>query len=100
MNLNFGYGSSTKSTSKFGIGFGAGKGYHFSYNEFFNEYDNTEYSSLSLWGTVFNMTLSFRNKKPSDGISGASVRFSYMSNFNQQSIRKNVIGISLLANAD
>ncbi len=97
MNLNFGYGSSAKSTSKFGIGFGAGKGYHYSYNYFFTDYDNTEYSSLSLWGTVFNTTLSFCSKKKSNGV---SVRFMYMSNFDQQTIRKNVFGISLLANAD
>lgn len=96
LNLNFGYGASLKSTSKFGISLGAGVGYHYSYNEYYDPFYSDEYDDLSLASYVFQSGFFFRDKHPEKGISGGGLRFFYMTNFNQSPIRKNVIGIGLL----
>lgn len=97
LNLNFGFGSSRRSTSKFGISFGAGVGYHYSYNEYNDPYDNDEYDQLSLGGYIFQTGLFFRGKNSDKSLGGGGIRFSYMMNSNAATIKKRIVGISLLA---
>ena len=94
VNLNFGYGASKRSGSRIGWSAGIGKAYHFSYNEFFTGFDNEPTDELSLWGTLLQTSFFFRNKNR-DG--GCGFRLYWISNFSSQPVRKDVVGISLLA---
>jgi hypothetical protein len=88
VNLNVGLAASADSKGRFGWSLGIGKGYHYSYNEYSFDYDDDENDELSLWGTVIQTAFHFR---------GGCVRFHWISNFSDQPVRKDAIGIGLLA---
>ena len=87
VNLNLGRGASDRSTSPIGWSVGIGKGYHFSYNEYSFEYEEDRNDKLSIWGTLVQTSFQFRDTR---------IRLHWLSNFSNQPVRKDVIGIGLL----
>ena len=98
VNMNLGFASSNKSKAGIGWSLGVGKGYHYSYNEYYFGYDDDENDFLSLWGTVIQTAFYFRNRKR--GGDGCSIRFHWISNFSDKPVRKDAIGVGLLAILD
>ncbi len=99
VNINFGHGASYHSTAGFGWSIGIGKAYHFSYNEYVR-YDDIERDKLSLWGTLLQTSFYFGSKKRGSGGGGGCIRFHWISNFSTNPVRKDVIGIGLMALID